>query len=92
MGSLQRLKWSQCENLPDGLGQFVNCQVLRNGRLVNDHLWTKGGKIIDPRPVFFESKQSPDFQVDCDGLTIAPGFIDIQINGIRFRRSKYSSL
>lgn len=41
----------------------------------------RDGKIVDPEKIFFEEKSTPDVRIDCDGLIIAPGFIDIQING-----------
>ena len=39
------------------------------------------GKIINPEPLFFDEKLGPDVIVDCRGALIAPGFIDLQING-----------
>jgi N-acetylglucosamine-6-phosphate deacetylase len=38
-------------------------------------------KIVDPEKVFFDEKISADVQIDCKGALIAPGFIDLQING-----------
>ncbi|ETN61953.1 N-acetylglucosamine-6-phosphate deacetylase [Anopheles darlingi] len=63
------------------LTQFRNCRVLRNHQLVTDDLWVRNGKIIDPEKVFFDEKLSADQQIDCHGAIIAPGFIDLQING-----------
>lgn len=61
--------------------QFKNCRLIRNHQIIVDDLWIRNGKIINPEPIFFEEKISADVQIDCDGLIIAPGFIDIQING-----------
>uniref|UniRef100_A0A182N4M5 Exosome complex component RRP45 n=1 Tax=Anopheles dirus TaxID=7168 RepID=A0A182N4M5_9DIPT len=63
------------------LTQFRNCRVLRNHQLVQDDVWVRGGKVIDPEKVFFDEKLQADVQVDCGGCIIAPGFIDLQING-----------
>lgn len=63
------------------LTQFRNCRVLRNHRLVEDDVWVRGGKIIDPEKVFFDEKRQADVQIDCGGSIVAPGFIDLQING-----------
>lgn len=45
-------------------------------------MWVRGGVIIDPINLFYEEKKAPDVTVDCRGLIVAPGFIDIQINGV----------
>ncbi|XP_053680426.1 N-acetylglucosamine-6-phosphate deacetylase [Anopheles nili] len=63
------------------LTQFRNCRVLRNHQLVHDDVWVRGGKIIDPEKVFFDEKLHADIQIDCLGNIVAPGFIDLQING-----------
>lgn len=39
------------------------------------------GKILNPEKLFFDEKGSADVQLDCKGSIIAPGFIDVQING-----------
>ncbi|XP_058129812.1 N-acetylglucosamine-6-phosphate deacetylase isoform X1 [Anopheles ziemanni] len=63
------------------LTQFRNCRILRNHQLVQDDLWVRDGKIIDPEKVFFDEKGQADVQIDCQGAIVAPGFIDLQING-----------
>lgn len=52
-----------------------------NGVLEKGDVWVRGGKIIEPMQVFYEERKAPDVTVDCRGLIVAPGFIDIQING-----------
>ncbi|VDL73485.1 unnamed protein product [Nippostrongylus brasiliensis] len=69
------------EDLSDKLVQFINAKVLRDGKLISDHVWVRYGKIIDASAVFFEERRKADIQVDCQGLILSPGFIDIQING-----------
>ncbi|XP_059481490.1 N-acetylglucosamine-6-phosphate deacetylase [Neocloeon triangulifer] len=63
------------------LVQFVNCRLLRDHTLVKDDLWVRDGKIENPETLFFDERVSADLQVDCQGAIVAPGFIDLQING-----------
>ena len=46
-----------------------------------EDLWVRQGKILNPEKVFFDEKIPADVQVDCCGKILAPGFIDVQING-----------
>jgi len=66
---------------PTKLTKFVNCRILRNHELVIDDLYVRDDKIVDPRDIFFVEKRSADRVVDVGGFIIAPGYIDIQING-----------
>lgn len=61
--------------------QFRNCRLVRNHGLVVDDLWVRDGKIINPESVFFDERRQADVQIDCKNAIIAPGFIDLQING-----------
>jgi N-acetylglucosamine-6-phosphate deacetylase len=61
--------------------QFWNCRLLRNHKLIEDDLWIRDGIILDPYVVFFDENVSADVKIDCKGLIIAPGYIDVQING-----------
>uniref|UniRef100_A0A3Q3XP82 N-acetylglucosamine-6-phosphate deacetylase n=1 Tax=Mola mola TaxID=94237 RepID=A0A3Q3XP82_MOLML len=61
--------------------QFINCKILKDYRLQREDLWTRDGKIIDPEKLFFDEQGYADKHVDCKGSIIAPGFIDLQING-----------
>ncbi|KAG1692617.1 N-acetylglucosamine-6-phosphate deacetylase [Nymphon striatum] len=63
------------------LTQFYNCRLIRNNKIIKDDLWVRNGNIVNPEPIFFEEKVSPDVKIDCHGCLIAPGYIDIQING-----------
>lgn len=69
----------------DEIVQFKNCRLIRNHELAVDDLWVQNGKIINPEPVFFDKKICAHRQIDCNNAIIAPGFIDIQINGMKFR-------
>ncbi|KAM6904777.1 N-acetylglucosamine-6-phosphate deacetylase, partial [Xenentodon cancila] len=46
-----------------------------------EDLWVREGKILDPEKLFFDEQGYADKRVDCEGSIIAPGFIDVQING-----------
>ncbi|XP_034490905.1 N-acetylglucosamine-6-phosphate deacetylase [Drosophila innubila] len=66
---------------PGELLQFINCRLVRDHRLVQDDLWVRNGKIINPEPVFFDEQSKAHRRIDCGGAIIAPGYIDVQING-----------
>lgn len=76
---------SSIKNSSEEIIQFKNCRLIRNHQLIVDDFWIRNGKIINPEPVFFDQKICSHKQIDCDGAIIAPGFIDIQINGTSFR-------
>ena len=61
--------------------KFFNCRILRNSTLIKEDLWVRDGKILNPRDIFWFEKTEADVQVDCTGLIISPGFIDLQLNG-----------
>ena len=69
------------EHLSQLVIQLTNCRLIRADKLINEDLWMRDGKILDPEKVFFDEKLIADLQIDCDGLIIAPGFIDTQLNG-----------
>uniref|UniRef100_A0A1B6M6N7 N-acetylglucosamine-6-phosphate deacetylase n=1 Tax=Graphocephala atropunctata TaxID=36148 RepID=A0A1B6M6N7_9HEMI len=61
--------------------QFINCNILRDHRIIKEDLWVRNGKIINPEKIFFDEKIQSDEKIDCHGSLIAAGFIDVQING-----------
>ncbi|UYV67453.1 AMDHD2 [Cordylochernes scorpioides] len=61
--------------------RFRNCSILRGHRIYKEDLWVRNKKIIDPEPLFYNEKAMADIEVDCHGLLLAPGYIDVQING-----------
>jgi N-acetylglucosamine-6-phosphate deacetylase len=63
------------------LYRFRNCTLIRNHALITDDLWIRHGKIINPQEIFFDEKTQADIEYDCHGVLIAPGYIDLQING-----------
>ncbi|GMT20568.1 hypothetical protein PFISCL1PPCAC_11865, partial [Pristionchus fissidentatus] len=70
------------QSITDGrLVQLINCRVIDGGALVDKHVWFRDGILLDAARIFWEEKSGADVQVDCCGLILSPGFIDIQING-----------
>jgi N-acetylglucosamine-6-phosphate deacetylase len=63
--------------------KFTNCKLTLNGKLVEKDLWIDSAKgvIVDPQKVFYDQLGMPDRIVNLGGKILAPGFIDIQING-----------
>ncbi|GLE07683.1 hypothetical protein PINS_up018286 [Pythium insidiosum] len=65
--------------------KLENVRVMRDGALRNTYLWVENGKIIDPQSRFWqiktEAEYAPDQIIDGRGCIVAPGFIDVQING-----------
>ena len=41
----------------------------------------RDGIILDPQKCFYEENRTPDIDVDCGGMILAPGYIETQING-----------
>ncbi|KAF9106655.1 hypothetical protein BGX29_008804 [Mortierella sp. GBA35] len=71
--------------LPENTAKVIkitNCRVLRDHKIVEkDAIWIQDGKIIDPHKFFWYQKRLPDVVLDAEGLLVAPGFIEAQING-----------
>ncbi|KAH8041517.1 hypothetical protein HPB51_016962 [Rhipicephalus microplus] len=61
--------------------EFKNCTILRNHELIVEDLWVRNNVIVNPEPIFFDERVTADIQLDCNGAIIAPGYIDLQING-----------
>ena len=60
-------------------------RVLKDHKLVKDDLWICGGVVIDPMRRFWEAHTTKEFAadevIDGGGCIVAPGFVDLQING-----------
>lgn len=67
----------------DDLIQLKNCRLIRNHQIVQQDLWIRAGKIIDPESVFFDEKTVAQHVYDCENSLVSAGFIDIQINGTK---------
>lgn len=61
--------------------KFTSCKILRNHKIIPEDIWVRNGKIVNPEKVFFDEKVQADIVIDCKGSIIAPGFIELQING-----------
>ena len=53
--------------------------------MIAEDLWIRNGRICNPEKIFFSEKIQADIKIDCRNLIIAPGFIDVQINGMNGR-------
>ena len=60
---------------------FRNCQLLRDHAIVEDDLWVRDGKILNPQDILMREHRNFDREIDCRGRLLAPGLIDLQING-----------
>lgn len=64
---------------------FHNCKLFRNGKFIHpsneEKLWVRDGRVLDPFEIFYGEKQRAHIHVDCENLILAPGFLDIQLNG-----------
>jgi N-acetylglucosamine-6-phosphate deacetylase len=61
--------------------QFINCKILRDHKIIKEDLWVRNGTIVNPEKIFFDEKIQASKRIDCKGRIIAPGFIELQING-----------
>ena len=65
--------------------KVTNVRVLKDHKLVDDDLWICGGVVIDPMKRFWEAHTTKEFAadevIDGGGRIVAPGFLDLQING-----------
>jgi N-acetylglucosamine-6-phosphate deacetylase len=61
--------------------RFTNCRVLREHELRSgEDVWVDDGKIVDPKTLFWEGRVADEI-IDCGGKIVAPGLIDLQLNG-----------
>ncbi|XP_075242892.1 N-acetylglucosamine-6-phosphate deacetylase-like [Convolutriloba macropyga] len=72
---------SSTENIEQPITRFTNCKLCINGKTIEDDLWIRGDRIVDKQEVFYNDKQAPTTTIDCNGLYLAPGLIETQING-----------
>ena len=67
----------------NGIVKFTNCRLVRGDQLVKEDLFVCSytGKILDSQGAFYTKNVVPDQVIDLCGSIIAPGFIDVQLNG-----------
>ncbi|ORX54525.1 Metallo-dependent hydrolase [Hesseltinella vesiculosa] len=64
------------------LYKVINAKILRDHALVeNDYVWFQNGKFVDAQTNFFKQRKEADHIIDAEGAIVAPGYLDIQING-----------
>lgn len=54
--------------------RYFNGRIIRDHQIKQEDLWVRDGKIIS-------AQKKADYEVDVKGQIIAPGYIDLQING-----------
>ena len=66
-----------------GIIKFTNCRLVKNNRIIQEDLWIsqRSGRILNGQKVFYEYRAAPDRVVDLKGRIVAPGLIDVQLNG-----------
>ena len=68
--------------MTDYITKIQNCRLIRDGQIVHDDvLFIQSGKIVDAQSHFYRMGSKPSKIIDAQGLIIAPGYIDVQING-----------
>ncbi|EAW15087.1 N-acetylglucosamine-6-phosphate deacetylase [Aspergillus clavatus NRRL 1] len=63
--------------------KFTNCRVVKGKDLVEKDVWidSLSGKILKDQEAFYGLHLSPDEIIDLGGRILAPGLIDVQLNG-----------
>ncbi|EAU38668.1 conserved hypothetical protein [Aspergillus terreus NIH2624] len=63
--------------------KFTNCRIIRGNDLLEQDLWidSVSGKILRDQEAFYDLHLSPDEVIDLGGRILAPGLIDVQLNG-----------
>ncbi|CAI7637670.1 unnamed protein product [Penicillium glandicola] len=63
--------------------KFTNCRLVCGLNLVEQDLWIDSltGKVLKDQEAFYGLHLSPDEIIDLGGRIIAPGMIDVQLNG-----------
>ncbi|KAI9786122.1 MAG: hypothetical protein M1839_007532 [Geoglossum umbratile] len=67
----------------DRITKLTNCRLVKGDSLVEQDLWISltSGKITHGQDAFYGQRQIPDTVIDLGGRIVAPGFIDVQLNG-----------
>ena len=60
---------------------YYNCYILKQGKIIFNDLFVKCGKFVNPADLTKNKEAVPFNKINCEGLLISPGFIDLQVNG-----------
>ncbi|OOF96246.1 carbohydrate esterase family 9 protein [Aspergillus carbonarius ITEM 5010] len=68
---------------PPRITKFTNCRIVQGLDLVEQDVWVDSfsGKILKDQEAFYGLHLSPDEVIDLGGRILAPGLIDVQLNG-----------
>ncbi|KAI9044623.1 N-acetylglucosamine-6-phosphate deacetylase [Aspergillus affinis] len=68
---------------PPRITKFTNCRIIKDNDLIEQDVWidSLSGKILRAQEAFYGLHLSPDEVVDLGGRILAPGLIDVQLNG-----------
>ncbi|PLB44703.1 N-acetyl-glucosamine-6-phosphate deacetylase [Aspergillus steynii IBT 23096] len=68
---------------PPRITKFTNCRIIRGNDLIEQDVWidSLSGKILRAQEAFYGLHLSPDEVIDLGGRILAPGLIDVQLNG-----------
>ncbi|KAI9934410.1 hypothetical protein ASPWEDRAFT_30792 [Aspergillus wentii DTO 134E9] len=68
---------------PPRITKFTNCRIVKGKELIEQDLWidSLSGKILKDQEAFYGLHLSPDEVIDLGGRILAPGLIDVQLNG-----------
>nr|POF04055.1 n-acetylglucosamine-6-phosphate deacetylase [Quercus suber] len=66
-----------------GTTRLTGGRLVKGDKLIEEDLWISSvtGRILHAQEVFYEHHVAPDHIIDLKGRIIAPGFIDVQLNG-----------
>lgn len=66
-----------------GITKLTNCRLVRGSQLVHEDLWVSAdtGTILRSQEAFYTHYVVPDQVIDLGGRIVAPGFLDVQLNG-----------
>lgn len=68
---------------PPRITKFTNCRIIKDNDLIEQDVWidSLSGKILRAQEAFYGLHLSPDEVIDLGGRILAPGLIDVQLNG-----------
>ncbi|PWY71475.1 Metallo-dependent hydrolase [Aspergillus heteromorphus CBS 117.55] len=68
---------------PPRITKFTNCRIVKGPTLIEQDVWIDSfsGKILKDQEAFYGLQLSPDEVIDLGGRILAPGLIDVQLNG-----------